>query len=53
MKGLLLKVQRGEDGQTMSEYAVVLAMVLLFAAGAFTLLSGAIAPAIDSARSLL
>jgi Flp pilus assembly pilin Flp len=53
MKGLLVQVQRGEDGQTMAEYAVVLAMILLLAVGALTLLSGVIGPAIDNARSLI
>jgi Flp pilus assembly pilin Flp len=52
MMGLRL-TRQGEDGQTMAEYAVVLAMILLLAVGSLTVLAGVIGPAIDNARTLI
>jgi Flp pilus assembly pilin Flp len=42
-----------EDGQTMAEYGVVLAVVTIGAVAVFGLLSGAIETAIDSVIELL
>ena len=44
---------RREEGQTMAEYGVVLAVITVGAVGAFTLLSGGIIDAIDKVRSWL
>jgi Flp pilus assembly pilin Flp len=42
-----------EEGQTMAEYGVVLAVITVGAVGVFTLLSGGITGAIDKVISLL
>jgi Flp pilus assembly pilin Flp len=42
-----------EEGQTMAEYGVVLAVITLIVVGSITLLSGAIASAIDSVTAIL
>jgi Flp pilus assembly pilin Flp len=42
-----------EDGQTMAEYGVVLAVIALACVVAFTALSGGIANAINSVRAVL
>ncbi len=42
-----------EDGQTMAEYGVVLAVIVLACVVAFTALSGGIANAINSVRAVL
>ncbi len=44
---------RKEDGQTMAEYGVVLAVITVLAVGAFTALSGGITGAINSVTGLL
>jgi Flp pilus assembly pilin Flp len=44
---------RKEDGQTMAEYGVVLAVITIGAIAAFTLLSGGITKAIGNVTSLL
>jgi Flp pilus assembly pilin Flp len=44
---------RKEDGQTMAEYGVVLAVITIGAIVAFTALSGGISGAINSVTSLL
>jgi Flp pilus assembly pilin Flp len=44
---------RKEDGQTMAEYGVVLAVITIGAIAAFTLLSGGISKAIGNVTSLL
>jgi Flp pilus assembly pilin Flp len=44
---------RKEDGQTMAEYGVVLAVITVGAIAAFTALSGGISGAIDHVTSLL
>jgi Flp pilus assembly pilin Flp len=42
-----------EEGQTMAEYGVVLAVITLLVVGAIGLLSGAIAGALDTVRGYL
>jgi Flp pilus assembly pilin Flp len=42
-----------EEGQTMAEYGVVLAVVTLLVIGAFTALSGGISGAIDNVTAIL
>ena len=42
-----------EEGQTMAEYGVVLAVITIGAVGVFTLLSGGITGAINKVISLL
>jgi Flp pilus assembly pilin Flp len=44
---------RKEDGQTMAEYGVVLAVITVGAIAAFTLLSGGISKAIGNVTALL
>jgi Flp pilus assembly pilin Flp len=44
---------RKEDGQTMAEYGVVLAVITVGAIAAFTLLSGGITAAINKVTALL
>jgi Flp pilus assembly pilin Flp len=44
---------RKEDGQTMAEYGVVLAVITLTAIVAFTALSGGISSSIDKVTKLL
>jgi Flp pilus assembly pilin Flp len=44
---------RKEEGQTMAEYGVVLAVITVFAVGAFTALSGGITGAINKVTGLL
>ena len=44
---------RKENGQTMAEYGVVLAVITIGAIAAFTLLSGGISKAIGNVTSLL
>lgn len=44
---------RKEDGQTMAEYGVVLAVITIGAIVAFTALSGGISKAINNVTSLL
>jgi Flp pilus assembly pilin Flp len=44
---------RKEDGQTMAEYGVVLAVITIGAIVAFTALSGGITKAINNVTSLL
>ena len=50
----ILRSLRGrEEGQTMAEYGVVLAVITIGAVGVFTLLSGGITGAINRVISLL
>jgi Flp pilus assembly pilin Flp len=50
----MLKALHGrEEGQTMAEYGVVLAVITIGAVGVFTLLSGGITGAINKVISLL
>jgi Flp pilus assembly pilin Flp len=44
---------RKEEGQTMAEYGVVLAVITIGAIAAFTLLSGGISKAINNVTNLL
>jgi Flp pilus assembly pilin Flp len=44
---------RKEDGQTMAEYGVVLAVITIGAVAAFTALSGGVTNAIKSVTALL
>jgi len=44
---------RREDGQTMAEYGVVLAVITVALVGAFTLLSGQIGHAINAVSKVL
>ncbi|MFI5234016.1 MAG: Flp family type IVb pilin [Gemmatimonadales bacterium] len=44
---------RKEDGQTMAEYGVVLAVITIAAVAALSLLSGGITKAINNVTSLL
>jgi len=44
---------RREEGQTMAEYGVVLAVICVLTVGIFTLLSGGITNAIQSVISVL
>jgi len=44
---------RKQEGQTMAEYGVVLAVITVGAVGAFTLLSGGIKGAIDRVKGFL
>lgn len=46
-------IRRREDGQTMAEYGVVLAVITLGVVVALTALSGAISGAIDSVLGFL
>jgi Flp pilus assembly pilin Flp len=53
LKELLTHLRRREEGQTMAEYGVVLAVITVAAIVAFTLLSGGIQNAINAVTSLL
>jgi Flp pilus assembly pilin Flp len=44
---------RRDDGQTMAEYGIVLAVITIGAVGAFTLLSGEIQQAVQRAIDLI
>ena len=44
---------RGERGQTMAEYAVVLGVVVLAVVGVFTALAGGISGALNSVKGVL
>ena len=46
-------LRRREEGQTMAEYSVVLAVITLAVIGAFTLLGGAISGALDAVAGIL
>lgn len=50
---LLTKDWKREDGQTMAEYGIILAVVAVIAAGAFVLLEGGISNTINSVTSKL
>jgi len=53
MMDLLSKLQREEEGQTMAEYAVVLAVITLLVLGALQALSGAITGAINGVANII
>jgi Flp pilus assembly pilin Flp len=49
----LIALTRREDGQTMAEYGVVLAVITLLVVAALTALSGGISAAIDAVTGIL
>jgi Flp pilus assembly pilin Flp len=49
----LISLLKREDGQTMAEYAVVLAVITVATVAVFTALSGGISGAINSVTGLL
>jgi Flp pilus assembly pilin Flp len=49
----LLSLLRREEGQTMAEYGIVLAVITIAAVGVFTALSGGIQGAISNVTGLL
>ena len=53
MMDLLSKLQREEEGQTMAEYAVVLAVITLLVVVALTSLSDAIVAALDNVMGII
>ena len=53
LKELLSLLRRREDGQTMAEYGIVLAVITIAAVGVFTALSGGIQGAISNVTNLL
>ena len=44
---------RREEGQTMTEYGIVLALITILAIAAFIVVSGSITEAVNNVRSLL
>jgi Flp pilus assembly pilin Flp len=46
-------IGRGEDGQTMAEYGVVLSVITLLVIGSITLLSDNVVSALESVASVL
>ncbi len=53
IKDLFGLLRRREEGQTMAEYAVVLAVITIAAVGVFTALSGGITNSINKVIGLL
>ena len=53
MMDLLSKLQREEEGHTMAEYAVVLAVITLLVVVALTSLSDAIVAALDNGTGII
>ena len=49
----LFALSRREDGQTMAEFGVVLAVITLLVVAALTALSGGISSAIDAVTGIL
>ncbi len=49
----LIKSARREEGQTMAEYAVVLAVITVATVGVFTALSGGISGALNNVTGIL
>ena len=50
---LLKSARKREEGQTMAEYAVVLAVITVATVGVFTALSGGISGAINNVTGIL
>ena len=50
---LFVSLQRREEGQTMAEYGVVLAVITALVIGALTILSGNITAAVEGVAGLL
>jgi Flp pilus assembly pilin Flp len=53
LKELLSLLRRREEGQTMAEYGIVLAVITIAAVGVFTALSGGIQNAISTVTNIL
>jgi len=53
LKELFALLRHREEGQTMAEYGVVLAVITIGAVGVFTLLSGGITGAVNKVIGLL
>jgi Flp pilus assembly pilin Flp len=53
LKELLSLLRRREEGQTMAEYGIVLAVITIAAVAVFTALSGGIQGAINNVTNLL
>ena len=53
LKELLSIFSKREEGQTMAEYGIVLAVITIAAVGVFTALSGGIQSAINNVTSIL
>ena len=53
MQKLFVSLQRREEGQTMAEYGVVLAVITALVIGALTILSGNITAAVEGVAGLL
>ena len=53
LRELLSLVRHREEGQTMAEYGIVLAVITIAAVGVFTALSGGIQGAINRVTGLL
>jgi Flp pilus assembly pilin Flp len=53
LRELLSLLRRREEGQTMAEYGIVLAVITIAAIGVFTLLSGGIQSAVSKVANLL
>lgn len=53
LESILAHIAADEDGQTMAEYAVVLAVITLLVVGAITALSGGITAALSNVTALI
>jgi Flp pilus assembly pilin Flp len=53
MELLISKLHRDEEGQTMAEYAVVLAVITILVVAALSLLSGAIVGALGAVTDII
>jgi Flp pilus assembly pilin Flp len=53
LRELLTLLRRREEGQTMAEYGIVLAVITIAAIAVFTLLSGGIQSAVSTVANLL
>ena len=53
LKELFSTLRKREEGQTMAEYGIVLAVITIAAVGVFTALSGGIQSAISRVTSIL
>ena len=53
VQNLIASLRDREEGQTMAEYGVVLAVITLLVVGSITLLSGKIQGAIDAVSAIM
>ena len=53
LKFLFSRIRRREDGQTMAEYGVVLAVICVATVGVFTVLSGGVTQSINKVIGIL